>query len=245
MNTVTDALTATIGADAVSAPAVSRPRERATAAEVRHRPRCPLPRHARSRLGRRRSRGWRPARTRVSSSSRSGACWASRWWRSSCSSRCGAGSRRRCRPASARFPARRGVGGGPAALWPTTWPSAPRPRRSTSGRSSATPSGWRRIPDASVKIAQVHRQADLHRPDPHQPEDGVHRLPDRDAGRRADRHPVRPVADDQRGAQSVDPDLQAGLAARLAADRHDGGQRASTPAPIRCSRSPSSTRRSP
>ena len=50
--------------------------------------------------------------------------------------------------------------------------------------------------------------------------------------------------DVQRGAQSADPALQAGVAARLAADRHDDRERGLRDAPIRCSTSRSSTRRS-
>ena len=88
------------------------------------------------------------------------------------------------------------------------------------------------------QVARIYRPADLSRPDRHQPEDGRARLPDRDADRRAARHRLRLVADRERGAQSADPDLQAGVAARLAADRHDGGlralhQRRRTPCPNR------------
>ncbi len=53
----------------------------------------------------------------------------------------------------------------------------------------------------------------------------VHGLPAGHDHRGAARHGLRPVLRGQRGAQSADPDLQAGLAARLAADRDDGGQR--------------------
>ena len=48
----------------------------------------------------------------------------------------------------------------------------------------------------------------------------------------------------QRRDQSADPDLQAGLAAGLAADRHHGGQRALRHPTTRCSRNRSSSRRS-
>ena len=62
--------------------------------------------------------------------------------------------------------------------------------------------------------------------------------------RRAHRHPVRRQQDVQCDVQSADPVVQAGVAARLAADRHDDRERGVRDAPIRCSTSRSSTRRS-
>ncbi len=52
--------------------------------------------------------------------------------------------------------------------------------------------------------------------------------------RRAARHRRRPVAHRQRGDQPADPDLQAGLATGLAADRDDGRLGALSPATAAC-----------
>ena len=88
----------------------------------------------------------------------------------------------------------RGLDAGRRTSMPTMSPSAPRRRRSTSARMRATP---RLVADGQSggrQASQLHRQADLSRPDRHQPEDRGARLRDGDADRGAARHPLRPVA---------------------------------------------------
>ena len=101
----------------------------------------------------------------------------------------------------------------------------------------ATPRAWRKTPTRTIDAAQVHRQAHVHRPDLHEPQDGVRRLPARHAVRRAGRHSVRPVEDGESRAESVHPALQAGVAARVAAARHHDRERALRDRRARCSRS--------
>ena len=60
----------------------------------------------------------------------------------------------------------------------------------------------------------------------HEPGDGVRRLRRRRRDRTPARDPVRHQSDGLRGAEPADPALPAGLAARLAADRDDPGERA-------------------
>ena len=100
---------------------------------------------------------------------------------------------------------------------------AGRRRTSTHGRTSATPGGWRPARPTGCKSRRLYRQADLSRPDPHVARDGGSRLP---ASRRVIAVPLGIACGLSRAVngahQSADADLQAGLAARLAADRHHG-----------------------
>ena len=102
--------------------------------------------------------------------------------------------RRASRRASGSFPGPRRCGSRQGAVGGARGASATRRRRSTRARNAQRGALRARIRAADVTRAPVHRQADLLRPDPHQPEDGVHGLRAGDAGRGAARHPVRAVA---------------------------------------------------
>ncbi len=102
----------------------------------------------------------------------------------------------------------------------------PRNARSTSARRSATPRSWRKDPKAEVKVRPYTGKPTFIDQIFTSLEDRVHRLRLRDHRRGAARRPVRPVRLVQRRDQSAGADLQAGVAAGLAADRHHGRQRA-------------------
>ena len=82
-----------------------------------------------------------------------------------------------------------------------------------------------RGPELPAAPVRLHRQADLPRPDRHQPGDGVHRLPAGHRGGGAAGHPGRLVEDRAGRDQPDRADLPAGVAAGLAADRHADRQR--------------------
>ena len=204
-----------------SAPAADRQR-RARRGANRSRRSSAVRRARTGRLGFRAAMRLRAARIRARSCASCGSCSACRCSPSPVPAAVEPLAPRIVRPASGTFP-------GPARSGhrPARCAADHRAERAQGGRvlrtpgRRATPSCWPRIPTARSRSRSYTGKPTYHRPDLHQPEDGVHRLPARHAGRGAAGHPVRP---DRRPCNAalnpLDPDLQAGVAAGLAAHRH-------------------------